>query len=138
MLKEVGNGLPELPYNDGMSLVLAVLCEEGKIDKGGLNLTRVFRTISCSSFPYTHPKMCLACSVAIPTVNKLDRVHFWAELVNPDGKLVARVMSYASRLAFVWEKGVRGIRNNGGRKGPREHAWRVPQWEMFEFSPQKP
>jgi hypothetical protein len=72
---------------------LAVLCEDAWLEgDGNLSLTRVFSRINCGSFPHVHPRMVLACTLSVPPLSQSVRVHIFTELVDSDGRTLARVM----------------------------------------------
>ena len=82
-----------------MRFVLAVLCHDGMVgDDGNLSLTTIFSRINCGSFPHIHPRMVLACSLAIPPASKLESVHISADLIDPDGRVLNRIMNDARIL----------------------------------------
>ena len=82
-----------------MDFWLAVLCEKVKFEPSGrMSLIGIFRQIRCGAFPYTHPKMALGCSILVAESDRYDQVDIWIDLVDPDGKHVARVLTYAAML----------------------------------------
>jgi len=82
-----------------MDFRLAVLCEKVKFEPNGrMSLIGTFRQIRCSAFPYTAPKMALGCSILVAESDRDDQVDIWIDLVDPDGKQVARVLTYAAML----------------------------------------
>ena len=82
-----------------MDFRLAVLCEKVKFEPNGrMSLIGIFRQIRCVAFPYTHPKMALGCSILVADSDRYAQVDIWIDLVDPDGKHVARVLTYAAML----------------------------------------
>ncbi|MDR3690452.1 MAG: hypothetical protein P4L46_13825 [Fimbriimonas sp.] len=63
-----------------------------------MSLIGIFRQIRCGAFPDTAPKMALGCSILVADSDRYDQVDIWIDLVDPDGKHVARVLTYAAML----------------------------------------
>lgn len=82
-----------------MDFRLAVLCEKVKFESNSrMTLIGIFRQIRCDSFPYTHPKMALGCSILVADSDRYDHVNISIDLINPDGKHVAHVLTYEAIL----------------------------------------
>ena len=46
--------------------------------------------------------MVMACSFDINLANKLEPVHIWADLIDADGRVLARVVNYRCLMAGMW------------------------------------
>ena len=82
-----------------MDFRLAVLCEKVTFEPSGrMSLIGIFRQIQCGAFPYTHARMALGCSIFVPETDRYTEVDITIDLIEPDGKQVARVLTYAAIL----------------------------------------
>ena len=86
-----------------MSSIMAAMCEDARVDSNGrMSLTGIFHTVEANHFPCVHPRMFLGCSIPITLANHLERWLVQVDLINPDGKHLARVVN-DSRLMVGYQ-----------------------------------
>jgi hypothetical protein len=82
-----------------MEVALAALADRAQSGPSGLCLDGVITSLLAPDFPHTSRPLCIGCVFSFGESERLEQAFITADLIDPDGRSVSRLMHYEAIVA---------------------------------------